>query len=72
MTAVTLPTVLFHAPNRAAPFRGPSIEDHAPAALGFLAELEELAELGQGAADDHEVAGRGTEPGPAPWRRGTP
>ena len=56
-TAVALPEVLLHRVKRSAPFREPPIEEHAPAARGFLATLKEVAEIGQGAADDHEVPG---------------
>ena len=65
-SAVVLPAVLVHRLSRAAPCHDPPIKDHAPAARGFLAALKELAEIGQGTADDHEVAGRGTEPRRAP------
>jgi hypothetical protein len=63
--AVTLPAVPFHPVTRAPPLRDPPIQDHAAATRGFLAALKELAEIGQRATDDHEVAGRGAEPGRA-------
>ena len=62
--AVALPAVLFHRASRAASLLDPPVEDHAPAARGFLAGLEVLGEIRHGAADDHEVAGRRTQPGP--------
>jgi hypothetical protein len=61
--AVTLPAILVHAVTRAPPLLNPPIQDHAPATRRFLAAPKELAEIGQRATDDHEVAGRGAQPG---------
>jgi hypothetical protein len=38
------------------------IEDDAPAARRFLALLQELGEIGEGTADDHEIFRPGADP----------
>ena len=61
--AVALPAVLVHRASRPAALLDPPVQDHVPAPRGFLAGLEILGEIRHGAADDHEVAGRRTQPG---------
>ena len=60
--AVAVPAVLFDRARLAASLLDPPVQNHAPAARGFLAGLEILGEIRHGTADDHEVAGRRTQP----------
>lgn len=60
---VALPAVSVHGARRAAPLLDSPIQNHAPSPRGFLARLEILGEIRHGAADDHQVARRGTEAG---------
>ena len=60
---VALPAVSVHRARRAAPLLDSPIQNHAPSPRGGLTRLEILGEIRHGAADDHQVAGRGTQAG---------
>ena len=64
--AIVLSAVLRHRVRRAPSLSDAPVQDHAPAAGGLLTALEEFREIGQGAADDDEVARRGAEASSSP------